>query len=303
MPPIIPATTPDNKGAPEASEIPRQSGSATKKTTTEARISWPINLKSNINLLTFLSFEYFKNFKRSLNYYQILSKAFLPLNKNEIVIYSYNNNGLRKFVQIKTYYEKWKNKTLTDAQYALAFFLFYHCKKYPSKQIQNYLAQNQLSSTALQNFVFKKVKAKALMALKKWNEGLWQCQVLDYIPTPYEVLNFQAQGIRPVTLLLQDDFKTILHKEDCLEFMLHDLEHGHMFFYDLEKKQMQLQFFKNVQESLKTPLWHKHLEDDAFKEKFYYLISDMNTHLEHYRYYLKSMIDPGEFDQFEWLFN
>lgn len=32
MPPIIPESNPDNNGAPEASEIPRHKGSATKKT-------------------------------------------------------------------------------------------------------------------------------------------------------------------------------------------------------------------------------------------------------------------------------
>jgi hypothetical protein len=33
MPPMIPANNPDTNGAPEASAIPRQSGSATKNTT------------------------------------------------------------------------------------------------------------------------------------------------------------------------------------------------------------------------------------------------------------------------------
>lgn len=38
-PPIMPAITPENKGAPLASAIPKQSGNATKKTTTLAGIS------------------------------------------------------------------------------------------------------------------------------------------------------------------------------------------------------------------------------------------------------------------------
>ncbi|GGE64086.1 hypothetical protein GCM10008020_05350 [Massilia psychrophila] len=36
MPPIMPAMTPENIGAPLASAIPRHSGRATRKTTTEA---------------------------------------------------------------------------------------------------------------------------------------------------------------------------------------------------------------------------------------------------------------------------
>ena len=36
VPPIIPEIIPENKGAPDASAIPKQSGSATKKTTKPA---------------------------------------------------------------------------------------------------------------------------------------------------------------------------------------------------------------------------------------------------------------------------
>jgi hypothetical protein len=36
IPPIIPAIRPENNGAPEARAIPKQSGNATKNTTTEA---------------------------------------------------------------------------------------------------------------------------------------------------------------------------------------------------------------------------------------------------------------------------
>ena len=39
-PPIIPATSPENKGAPEANEIPRQRGMATKVTTIPAGKSY-----------------------------------------------------------------------------------------------------------------------------------------------------------------------------------------------------------------------------------------------------------------------
>jgi hypothetical protein len=39
IPPTTPATTPENKGAPEASAMPRHSGNATKKTTIDAGTS------------------------------------------------------------------------------------------------------------------------------------------------------------------------------------------------------------------------------------------------------------------------
>lgn len=68
-PPAIPATIPENKGAPEANAIPRHSGRATKKTTTEAARSlasvWLslIIIKSNIgqtkdSKVTFLDYPF-----------------------------------------------------------------------------------------------------------------------------------------------------------------------------------------------------------------------------------------------------
>ena len=41
MPPTIPAISPENKGAPEASAIPRHNGRATSATTIEAGMSLP----------------------------------------------------------------------------------------------------------------------------------------------------------------------------------------------------------------------------------------------------------------------
>jgi hypothetical protein len=46
MPPAIPAIRPENKGAFDPRAIPRQSGSATKKTTTDAGKSAPRLLKT-----------------------------------------------------------------------------------------------------------------------------------------------------------------------------------------------------------------------------------------------------------------
>lgn len=46
-PPTMPATMPASSGAPEASEIPRHRGSATKNTTSPAGASWPIDLNTD----------------------------------------------------------------------------------------------------------------------------------------------------------------------------------------------------------------------------------------------------------------
>ncbi|NCN95685.1 MAG: hypothetical protein GW917_03090 [Bdellovibrionales bacterium] len=205
-------------------------------------------------------------------------------------------------MDINEIYMKWKNEELEDEVYALSFFLYFHCKKYPNTKLQKILDQRVPCIDDLTNFRFKKVKEKALLALTKWVSGEWKFQILDYIPTPYEVLEYQAQGVRPVTIKIQNEFKQILNREDCLEFFLHDLEHGHMFFFDDELKKMQIDFFANVHKSCQSSIWDDYLKDEEFKEKFYYLISDMNTHREHYRQFLGAMLPHQDVEKFSFLF-
>ncbi|EQC44789.1 hypothetical protein [Bacteriovorax sp. Seq25_V] len=205
-------------------------------------------------------------------------------------------------MDINEIYTKWKAHEISDEAYALSFFLYFHQMKYPNSKLLNVLNERQPTYDDLTNFKFKKVKEKALIALKNWVNGSWNFKALDYIPTPYEVLAFQAQGIRPVTLKVQHVFNKILTREDCLEFFLHDLEHGHMFFFDEELKNMQINFFEKVHLSCQSSIWDEYLHDKEFKEKFYYLISDMNTHQEHYRQFLGAMLPREDVAKFDFLF-
>ena len=203
--------------------------------------------------------------------------------------------------ELQNHFYKWKTGEIDASDFALIFFLYYHSKKYPNKKLDLYLEKKEFSK-AIENLPFKKVKSKALTSLKMWYKKKWDFILLDFIPSPFQVLEYQAQGKRPVTCLLQDNLRPILNRDDCLEFFLHDLEHGHMFFFDEEKKLMQLDFFQKVKKSLETNLWDDYLKQDEFKEKFYYVISDMNTHKEHYRYFLKAILPINHFKKFEHLF-
>lgn len=213
------------------------------------------------------------------------------------------NDHNTQVIELDSYYKYWQLGEISDAEMAVRFFLFYHQEKYPNKKLKQDLIANKDLGLVLDSYVFKKVKEKALVALKKWYAGQWQLKLLSRILSPYEVLSLQAKGIRPVTIKLQSTFTPILHKDDCLEFFLHDLEHGHMFFFDSELKEMQIEFFKNVEASFETDVWDKYLGDKQFEERLFYLISDMNTHKEHYRYYLHSMLDPVDIPKFEFIFN
>lgn len=196
---------------------------------------------------------------------------------------------------------RWRNKEISDSDIALYFFLSTHLKKYPNKNLERAIANN-VSNDLLNSFTFKKVKDKALKSLVKLCNGTWNFIIIEKIPTPKEVLEYQAQGIRPVTMKFQEDFKPILMREDCLEFFLHDLEHGYMFFHDETLKNMQISFFKKVNNALSLGLFDKYLSNKNFLEKFDYLISDMNSHTEHYKHYLFSMLPREDISKFDFLF-
>lgn len=200
-------------------------------------------------------------------------------------------------------YQAWKSGEIDDAELAVTFFVCTHLKKYPSKNLQKFLASGKSCLEALYQFRFKKIKEKAIFSLKMWAEKKWSFKLVDKVLTPYEVLSLQAKGIRPVSLIPQEIFTEIIHKEDCLEFFVHDLEHGFMFFHNDELMQMQLGFFQNVHESLASDIWSDIIKDKQKKERFFYLISDMNTHLEHYKAYLHAMIPLESQEKFGFLFS
>lgn len=195
----------------------------------------------------------------------------------------------------------WKNAKVCNKKIAVKFFLTYQHIKSPNK-ITKLLLQDESMWGQLTDFNFKHIKKKAIIALTKWYNNEWEFELMDKIPSPHEVLYYQAIGKRPVSIIFQESLSPILQRQDCLDFFTHDLEHGHMFFHDENLKLMQLDFFKKVYLHRLHPRLEELKKDFEFKQKFHYLISDMNSHTEHYRYYLKAILSKRDFDIFEDLF-
>lgn len=204
----------------------------------------------------------------------------------------------------------WKNHQCTDVDYALFFFLDQHLKRYPHQRIQR-MVQSQFthlpfSDHILTQYPFKKVKKKALDALIQWRLDQWPILLVDHLVSPLDLLETQARGQRPVSLIYQQEPSPILHRKDSFDFFLHDLEHAFLFFSDLKSHQIQTQFFKKLwtscQPSLDQSIWAPYIKDPVFQSKFIYLISDMNTHIEHYRAYLKAILPYHHFNRFQFLF-
>lgn len=117
--------------------------------------------------------------------------------------------------------------------------------------------------------------------------------VLDYEPTPRELLQIQCEGRRIITF--KNDYRAWPNQKfghrDPLSFWLHDCIHAEHFFSQPENFVSQLGFYKFVADAYKAECWPKLVDHPAFEGDFSYLISDMNSHPLHLFKTLKAITD------------
>lgn len=117
-------------------------------------------------------------------------------------------------------------------------------------------------------------------------------KILDYIPTPIQLLEMQAQGFRCVTLLRTQNWfgHSFDHKRNLRDFVIHDLEHIWQMFENPQLTRQQIQFSKKLYELTIAGEFDSLRNDPIFSSEFNYIISDMNTHPAHMFATLKSLI-------------
>lgn len=142
-----------------------------------------------------------------------------------------------------------------------------------------------------ENHSLKGVAGDSRSGLLGWLKDLYPLILIDYIPTPLEMLNIQCEGRRFVSWLQAPEFQRPLGRHaGPYEFLLHDLEHAHKFYGDQECHLAQVRFFKKIRQALDEGFFADHLKDDQFQNEFHYLISDMNSHPVHLVKYLKAIV-------------
>ena len=141
-------------------------------------------------------------------------------------------------------------------------------------------------------YQFRGVIANVPVALGQWLRGAWPLVLREDIPSPREVLRMQARGARPVTVLTGYPrlLRPVLNKSDAFAFFLHDLEHAYKFFHAPELHAAQRAFFTVLDGAIDRGVYTPHFDDAEFVGKFHYLMSDMNTHPEHSRQYLRAIL-------------
>ncbi len=143
-----------------------------------------------------------------------------------------------------------------------------------------------------ERYQFRGVIANVPAALAQWLRGAWPLMLRFDIPPPQEVLRLQAAGIRPVTALTAPArlCRPVLHKPDAFAFFIHDLEHAWKFFFSPELHAGQRAFFTRLAAACGDGVFAPCLAEAEFTARFQYLMSDMNTHPEHSRQYLRAIL-------------
>lgn len=144
----------------------------------------------------------------------------------------------------------------------------------------------------LERWQFRGVTGSAPDALARWLRGAWPLTLREDVPPALEVLRMQARGTRAVTVITDwpRAAEPVLGKPDAFAFFLHDLEHAWKFFHSPELFAGQRAFFARLEAAVDRGVFAARAEDAEFTARFHYLISDMNTHPEHSRQYLRAIL-------------
>jgi hypothetical protein len=100
----------------------------------------------------------------------------------------------------------------------------------------------------LSSVKIKPLPASAQNGIFHFFVGDYDLQILDYEPTPYEILKMQIKNQRVLTF--EPDYKLWPEKKyghrDILSFLLHDFIHAEHFFSDPNKRFGQIGFYKLI---------------------------------------------------------
>ncbi|MEW6332184.1 MAG: hypothetical protein AB1560_12065 [Pseudomonadota bacterium] len=144
----------------------------------------------------------------------------------------------------------------------------------------------------LEHYQFHGVIRNVPVTLAQWLRGAWPLIVRENIPTALEVLRMQARGYRAVTILTEPArlHAPVLNKPDAFAFFVHDLEHAYKFLHSPALRDGQREFFIMLEAAVDRGVFAPYCSDAEFAARLQYLMSDMNTHPEHSRQYLRAIL-------------
>lgn len=209
-------------------------------------------------------------------------------------------------------YHSWKSRELSDSETAAAYLLIGlqqlymnqwavgPCRARSEKMPPNSPAfrwipfQGRITKWAsaedslfeiVNNYSLGSIRLVARESLCRWFLGEVPIVLIDHLPSPKEMLEFQAEGTRPVTALfqLQELSNIVLDGRDSLSFFLHDLGHVAQFFGKPDWFEGQKKIYQLLKSAYANGLLNDNsIELTEWSSKLEYLISDLNTHPTHF---------------------
>ena len=208
---------------------------------------------------------------------------------------------------------RWRSGELNDAAFAASYFLYWqihrHGQRFAARRFKhdprpdpmqwcNELAQthgavrDELLIRYFERYQFLGVIPNVNIAISQWLQGRWPLTLCEHVPLPAQVLDLQARGLRPVTLIcdVARARQPVLRKPDAFAFMTHDLEHAYKFFHSPRLHELQRGLFAVLHAAQQRGIFVPYAGDEEFRTRFDYLISDMNTHPVHSLQYLRAIL-------------
>lgn len=135
----------------------------------------------------------------------------------------------------------------------------------------------------LKQIRFRGIPDSARQALLQWLEKKYPLHLFLYIPTVDEVFNMQKWGGRCVSFfMLSKDIIQLHHERDVISFIVHDLIHANEFYSNQERAHQQIGFYQWLDEIKDFPeIKNLISKSNGFKERWEYLLSDMNSYCGH----------------------
>jgi hypothetical protein len=144
----------------------------------------------------------------------------------------------------------------------------------------------------LERYQFRGVIGNVPVALVQWLRGAWPLILREDIPSPRDILRWQASGTRAVTVITAwpRAREPVLNKSNAFAFFRHDLEHAYKFYHSPALYAGQCAFFARLETAVDRGVFAPYFDEAEFVTRFHYLMSDMNTHPEHSRQYLRAIL-------------
>ncbi len=224
-----------------------------------------------------------------------------------------NNISHELLTELSGLAKRWRFGELDSAVFAALYFLHWQISKHgrqfasrknksdPRPDAKEWLTVMEAAKGEdlrrhsldwLERYQFRNVTGNVTVALVQWLRGAWPLILRENVPSPRDILHWQAQGTRAVTVLTEYPrlHKAVLSKPDALAFFLHDLEHAYKFFHLPALHTGQCALFVLLEDAFDRGVFVPYFNDAEFAARFYYLMSDMNTHPEHGRQYLRAIL-------------